>query len=210
MPLALTGWQPKRGDVGNCGKRAHARRPLKLVLIELKNDYECKIDRLATTYLIMCTGKIEFIQYASNYCTSFVLISGSLLMTSSPIPGRHILTTVLSCLGYYLHMLPLHMACRETHVTEGLAMDIMHDTLEGSLQDEVKELLKHLAPSRLITLDQVNEAIQSFPYGYSDIADKPCLTASITLDSEDNHLKQSGIGRKLVCNNFNSAISPCL
>ena len=71
-------------------------------------------------------------------------------------------------------------------------MDIMHDILEGSLQYEVKELLKYLISSRLITLDQVNEAIQSFSYGYSDVADKPSLIASTTLDSADNRLKQSG------------------
>ena len=71
-------------------------------------------------------------------------------------------------------------------------MDIMHDILEGSLQYEVKELLKHLIYISLITLVEVNDAIVSFPYGYSDLADKPSPIASTTLASADNHLKQSG------------------
>ena len=95
-------------------------------------------------------------------------------------------------------------------MTEGLPMDIMHDILEGSLQYEVKELLKYLTSSRLISLDQVNVAIQSFPYGSTDITDKPSPIPPTTLDSEDNRLKQLGIGRKLVCNNYKSAIFPSL
>ena len=71
-------------------------------------------------------------------------------------------------------------------------MDIMHDFLEGSLQYEVKELLKHLVSTRLITLQEINAAIESFSYGYSDVADKPSQISAITLSSTDHSLKQSG------------------
>ena len=93
-------------------------------------------------------------------------------------------------------------------------MDIMHDLLEGSLQYEVKELLKHVTSNRLITLAEVNNAIESFPYGSSDIVDKPSPIASTTLLSEDNRLKQSGkweIGvKRMRCNNYNSALCACV
>ena len=38
------------------------------------------------------------------------------------------------------------------HITEGLIPDIMHDCLEGCLQYEVKELLKHLFDARVIAI----------------------------------------------------------
>lgn len=71
-------------------------------------------------------------------------------------------------------------------------MDIMHDFLEGGLQYEVKELLKHLISTRLLSLQEVNAAIESFSYGYSDVTDKPSPISSTTLSSTDHSLKQSG------------------
>ena len=72
-------------------------------------------------------------------------------------------------------------------------MDIMHDFLEGTLQYEMKELLKHLISVNLLTLDEVNRAIECFPYAYSDVVDKPSQIASSTLHSSDHALKQSGM-----------------
>ena len=47
------------------------------------------------------------------------------------------------------------------HITEGLPMDAMHDLLEGVLQYETKELLKYFISERLISLQNVNDAIVS-------------------------------------------------
>lgn len=72
-------------------------------------------------------------------------------------------------------------------------MDAMHDLLEGVLQYEVKELLKHLISENLITLQDINDAIVSFPYGYTDVANKPLPIADTTLYSTRHHkLKQTG------------------
>ena len=116
------------------------------------------------------------------YYSIFDLLSTSLLRSSNPQPERHILNTVLSCRTVRSTILPychyyglqrdsILNSSHYFHVTEGLPMDIRHDILEGSLQYEVKELLKHLIFTRMITLVEVNNAIESFPYGYSDILD---------------------------------------
>jgi len=55
------------------------------------------------------------------------------------------------------------------HVVDGLPPDIMRDILEGSLQYEVKELLKHLILNNsYLTIDTLNVKIQRFPYQQSD------------------------------------------
>jgi hypothetical protein len=77
------------------------------------------------------------------------------------------------------------------HVTEGLPMDIMHDILEGSLQYETKLLLHHIISNGILSLDDINSAIQSFDYGFVDMNNKPSLINHLSLDT--NALKQSGV-----------------
>lgn len=77
------------------------------------------------------------------------------------------------------------------HVTEGLPPDIMHDILEGSLQYEVKELLRHLIKEeKLFTLELLNEKIERFPYMQSDIANKPALIPDSIFTAKSNTVKQ--------------------
>ena len=71
-------------------------------------------------------------------------------------------------------------------------MDAMHDLLEGVVQYEIKELLKHVISERLISLQEINDAIVSFPYGYADVLNKPLPIADITLSSTGHKLKQTG------------------
>ena len=80
------------------------------------------------------------------------------------------------------------------HVTKGLPPDIMHDILEGSLQYEVKELLRHLIKKeKLFTLELLNEKIEQFPYMQSDIANKPALIPDSIFTAKSNTVKQKGI-----------------
>ncbi len=79
------------------------------------------------------------------------------------------------------------------HVVDGLAPDIMHDVLEGSLQYEVKELLKYVIyEKKWMTLAMVNEKIDRFPYMQSDKANKPAIISDATLKSNTHGLKQKG------------------
>ena len=58
---------------------------------------------------------------------------------------------------------------RYFHVTEGLPPDCMHDLLEGTIQYEIKELLKFVTSHKIMTLQEVNSRIQLFPYGSCDV-----------------------------------------
>ena len=58
---------------------------------------------------------------------------------------------------------------------DGLVPDVMHGILEGSLQYEVKELLKYfIHTEKYLTLDELNKKITEFPYVLST---KPATTA---------------------------------
>ena len=49
-------------------------------------------------------------------------------------------------------------------MTEGLVPDVMHDVLEGCLPYEVKELLKHIIRTKVVSHSDLNSIIQSFPW----------------------------------------------
>ena len=68
----------------------------------------------------------------------------------------------------------------------------MHDCLEGCLQYEVKELLRHLFQANMITLASLNEVILSFPYDGPDSRNKPTPISAATMSSPDHALKQTG------------------
>lgn len=69
----------------------------------------------------------------------------------------------------------------------------MHDVLEGLLQYEVKELLKYAINEQVFfRLDNLNDWIVDFDYGYMDISNKPSVISSATLNSATNSLKQRG------------------
>ena len=69
---------------------------------------------------------------------------------------------------------------------DGLVPDVMHDILEGSLQYEVKELLKHfINTEKYFTLDELNKKISEFPYVL-------CTIAPTVLASSDHTVKQKG------------------
>lgn len=94
---------------------------------------------------------------------------------------------------YGLHRNSILNTSAYFHVTDGLVPDVMHDCLEGCLPYEIKELLKHLFRSHILTLSDLNEEIQSFPYVGSDAKNKPSPIAATTMASSDHSLKQTGM-----------------
>ena len=79
------------------------------------------------------------------------------------------------------------------HVTEGLIPDIMHDCLEGCVQYEVKELLKHLSSEGILSVVDINSAVHSFPLTGFDARNHPAPITAVNLASSDHSLKQTGI-----------------
>ena len=77
---------------------------------------------------------------------------------------------------------------------DGLVPDVMHDILEGSLQYDVKELLKYfIHTEKYFTLDELNKKISEFPYVLSDKATRPATIAQTVLASSDHTVKQKGL-----------------
>ena len=75
------------------------------------------------------------------------------------------------------------------HSTEGLPPDIMHDTLEGALQYEVKEILFTFTQQKYFTVGALQNVVAAFKYAYPDVKDKP---SELSLCSSDHKLGQGG------------------
>lgn len=93
---------------------------------------------------------------------------------------------------YGIHRDSIVKESRYFHVTDGLVPDVMHDVLEGVVPFGTKELLKHLIHTKVLTLSELNNALDSFPYGKSDLPNKHSPISAKTLASSDHALKQSG------------------
>ena len=66
------------------------------------------------------------------------------------------------------------------HVTENVGVDIMHNVLEGVAPLEVKLLLRHyIYDEKLLCLEQSNERIVNFDYGYSNEKNKPSIILNL-------------------------------
>ncbi len=66
----------------------------------------------------------------------------------------------------------------------GLPGDVMHDILEGILQYEAKELLKHaIFHEKFLSLDELNDLILQFDFGYSNDKSRPSAISLRTLNT---------------------------
>ncbi|PIK52380.1 hypothetical protein BSL78_10692 [Apostichopus japonicus] len=61
------------------------------------------------------------------------------------------------------------------HVLENASVDVMHDIFEGIAPLEVKLILKQLIDNGSFTLEEINERISSFSYGFTDKRNQPTL-----------------------------------
>lgn len=73
-----------------------------------------------------------------------------------------------------------------------LVTDVMHDLLEGMLQDETKNMLRHLNSMKVLKAKELTNIMESFEFGYMEIANRPTPISRKTLKSKDNSLKQNG------------------
>ena len=72
----------------------------------------------------------------------------------------------------------------------GLPHDAMHDLLEGIAPYEVKLLLAYYISQNFFTLDEFNERLLNFNYGYSE-SDKPIPILRTSLNSDKKSLRSS-------------------
>ncbi|XP_068704496.1 uncharacterized protein [Montipora foliosa] len=76
--------------------------------------------------------------------------------------------------------------------TQQLPQDIMHIFLEGIVTYEMKYLFKYLFDNRFFTLHALNQAIDDFDYGYSELNDKPAHIKEVDVDlKSSSNLGQS-------------------
>ncbi len=59
------------------------------------------------------------------------------------------------------------------HAVDGFPPDILHDFLEGVVPFELYLCIQDLIKNKYISLETLNQAIQEFPYSFSDKTDKP-------------------------------------
>lgn len=72
-------------------------------------------------------------------------------------------------------------------VGEQFPQDIMHVFLEGILAYEFKYLLKYyFEEESIFNLQDLNGEIQKYPYGYSQIKNKPCFIKATDLDRQSS------------------------
>lgn len=72
----------------------------------------------------------------------------------------------------------------------------MHVFLEGVISYELKYLLNfYIKEKGYFTLADLNNGIQSFPYGYSHIKDKPCVIKDSDLDRQSSSNLDQGAAR---------------
>ncbi len=76
--------------------------------------------------------------------------------------------------------------------SDGLPPDIMHDILEGYLPYTVKLMLSDFFSNVYLSLEQLNQVIESFDYGHCDSSNKPSAISHTTMASESCGLAQSG------------------
>ena len=69
----------------------------------------------------------------------------------------------------------------------------MHYVLEGCVPYVVKELLKYLDQNNIVTLEELNDRIENFPYVLLDAQNKPTQIPGTTFSSSDHTLKQKVI-----------------
>lgn len=95
---------------------------------------------------------------------------------------------------YGVNRLPILCNSRYFSVIDGLPGDVMHDLLEGVLQYECKEMLKiFINEQKYLTLNQLNERIKRFDFGYYNDKNKPSPISQQTLNNGNNSLKQKGM-----------------
>lgn len=80
------------------------------------------------------------------------------------------------------------------HVSDNVAVDIMHDVLEGVGPYEMKPVLNSLIEQKHLTLEKLNYRITCFDYGFCDNSNKPSAISKNDLRNPEGSMRQSASG----------------
>lgn len=98
---------------------------------------------------------------------------------------------------------------RYFHVIDGLPGDAMHDILEGVLPYVVKNILKvFIHEKKFFTLDELNNRVMLFDYGYYNDTNRPAAIKQQRLAANDNSLKQHGNNSIYIISFLRTSSSP--
>ena len=103
--------------------------------------------------------------------------------------------TCLSILNYIILILYRKSILTDLEpfdITKQMPEDVMHILLEGVVPLHVGCFLKKMIDLGLVQLKTFNSALQSFPYGHLEIANKPVPITEDSVNNEDLTGKQSG------------------
>ena len=78
-------------------------------------------------------------------------------------------------------------------VTQQLPQDIMHIILEGALSRAFYFVLRWFLDRSVFKLDHLNQYVQNFRYGYSELKDKPVCITCDDLNKPSDNLAQTAV-----------------
>ncbi|XP_028417997.1 uncharacterized protein LOC114542721 [Dendronephthya gigantea] len=134
---------------------------------------QCSFEQMQTDFL-----EEEFnLRTKENYSEQFDAIE----QAPTPIVQKDLRTTYGLTQRSSLCQLPTF------DVTQQLPQDIMHTLLEGVVQYEVRLVLLHYLQSGQTSLSEINGAILSHEYGYSEISDKPTPLKDTVFHGEERY-----------------------
>ena len=76
-------------------------------------------------------------------------------------------------------------------MTEQLPQDLMHVILEGSLSRTLYFVVRYFLSNKICSLNEINPFILNFPYGCSELKDKPVAITLEDLKTPSDNLGQS-------------------
>ncbi len=93
-------------------------------------------------------------------------------------------------------------------VTQQLPQDIMHVILEGALSRSLFFVLRWFLDHKVFSLTDVNQYVQNFRYGYSELKDKPVLITNDDLTEPSKNLGQTAAQMWLLSRVFSFFAEP--
>ncbi|KAJ8044396.1 hypothetical protein HOLleu_07132 [Holothuria leucospilota] len=143
-------------------------------------------DNLALNPLLGFAGSFSA-NYYCRFCKSHKTVSQTAIDEDEPLLRtkenfeKDLQTSNLSETGVSHNSILNHLS--NYHIIDNKAVDIMHDLFEGVIPKEIKLILGTLIAQGCFTLDDINNRIASFDYGFIDKKNRPSPILSSALNN---------------------------